>query len=198
MTQFPHSSLLFQYELNIVPEMCDTRMNTYLDIFSKLTGSGMVIEFRNTEYPLIYPNSIWSQTPELVKFALRDNLALITTMHLPLIFNAPGAIYHSGRPILEPYIFQNFLRDIPSCTEVDGTNTDDIVRKFLQIDYSFLKPDIIYPGSEPPVDTPFRALIGMSFGKDSLLTYAVANEIDLDPEIIYVVEESLVYEQKHK
>ncbi|MFW9916075.1 MAG: hypothetical protein ACFFGZ_10750 [Candidatus Thorarchaeota archaeon] len=183
---------------NILLESCDNRMNTYLDIFSKLTESGIVIEFKNTDYPLIYPKAIWSQTPELVKFALRDNLALMTTIHLPLIFNAPGVMYHSGRPILEPYIFQNFLRDIPSCTDVDGTSTDEVVREFLQIDYSFAECEIIYPGTEPPVNSPFRALIGMSFGKDSLLTYAVANEIGLDPEIIYVVEESLIYEQKHK
>ena len=38
----------------------------------------------------------------------------------------------------------------------------------------------------------------MSFGKDRLLSYAVANELKLDPEMIYVIEQSLTYEQKHK
>ena len=43
-----------------------------------------------------------------------------------------------------------------------------------------------------------KAIISMSFGKDSLLTYALAEEIGLDPEIVYIIEDSFTYEQKHK
>jgi 7-cyano-7-deazaguanine synthase in queuosine biosynthesis len=48
------------------------------------------------------------------------------------------------------------------------------------------------------VNSPSGALVGTSFGKDSLLTYAVADEIGLEPEMVYVVEQSMTYEQKHK
>ena len=116
---------------------------------------------------------------------------------MPLVNNSPSVYYYSRQPILEPYFFQNFIKDIPSCTEIDGTNTDDIIRQFLQIEYQFQDHEILYPGDIPVYD-PFRALISMSFGKDSLLTYAVAKEIGLDPEMIYVVEQSLTYEEKHK
>ncbi len=157
----------------------------------------MRIVYRDRSYPIKYPEHVWKTTPTETQRALRDNLAFATTMHLPLVFNDPQVVYHSGRPLLEPYFVQNFLKDIPSCTVVDETSTDDVIRKFFNVNYQFLDPVVVYP-SAYPVDSPYRAVIGISFGKDSLLTYAVAEEIGLDPEIIYVVEQSLTYEEKHK
>jgi hypothetical protein len=171
-------------------------MNT-LHIYSKVTDIGVELNFRDIHYPIKYPRYVWEATPKETQTALKDNLALATTMHLPLIFNSSKIIYHSGCPLLEPYFVQNFLKDIPSCTEVDGTSTDETVRKFFNTDYQFLSPEVMYP-SEQPVNSPSRALIGTSFGKDSLLTYAVADEIGLEPEMVYVVEQSMTYEQKHK
>ena len=168
-----------------------------LHIYSKVTDIGVEISFRDISYPIKYPAHVWKATPKETQIALKDNLALATTMHLPLIFNYPTIVYHSGCPLLEPYFIQNFLNDIPSCTEVDGTSTDEVVRKFFNTQYQFLDSDVVYP-SEQPVDSPSGALVGLSFGKDSLLTYAVADEIGLDPEMVYIVEQSMTYEQKHK
>ena len=168
-----------------------------LHIHSVVTDTGVDIRFRGESHPIVYPPHVWEATPKETRIALKDNLAVATTMHLPLVLDAPGIVYDSGCPLLEPYFVQNFLKDIPSCTEVDGTSTDETVRKFFNTDYQFLDPDIMYP-SRRPVDSPHGALVGTSFGKDSLLTYAVADEIGLDPEMVYIVEQSMTYEQKHK
>lgn len=168
-----------------------------IHIYSSVTDTGVDIRFREKSYPIVYPKFVWEVTPKETQTALKDNLALATTMHLPLVFDTPRIIYNSGCPLLEPYFVQNFLKDIPSCTEVDGTSTDEVVRKFFNAEYQFLNPDIVYP-SQQPVDSPSGALVGTSFGKDSLLTYAVADEIGLEPEMIYVIEQSMTYEQKHK
>jgi hypothetical protein len=168
-----------------------------IHIHSRVTDNGVGIRFREASYPIVYPAHVWEATPKETQTALKDNLAVATTMHLPLVLDAPSIVYHSGCPLLEPYFVQNFLKDIPSCTEVDGTSTDEIVRKFFNTEYQFLDPDIVYP-SQQPVDSPSGALVGTSFGKDSLLTYAVADEIGLEPEMVYVVEQSMTYEQKHK
>ncbi|TFG29614.1 hypothetical protein EU528_09410 [Candidatus Thorarchaeota archaeon] len=168
-----------------------------LEVKSKFTDSGFSIEFKDRLYPVTYPGDYWKKTPEQTRLALTENLALATTMHLPLVFKEPQITYHSGRPILEPYFFDNFVHDIPSCTEVDGTDTGEVVRQFLDTKYHFTNP-VVTPPSEDPVEGAYRAIVGLSFGKDSLLTYAIADEIGLDPEIGYIVEESLTYEEKHK
>ena len=168
-----------------------------LEINSKEIKNGISIDFQGVQYPIIYQNDEWNSIPLETRNALRDNLIFATTMHLPLIYESNRIIYHSGRPLLEPYFFQNFIKDIPSCTEVDELDTDEVIRKFLNTQIIFENPEIQYPSSIPVKDA-HKALIGMSFGKDSLLTYAVADELDLDPEIVYIIEQSLTYEEKHK
>jgi hypothetical protein len=172
-------------------------LNSKLEVYSQITNKGIDIEFQGAIYPIIYQEPIWKSTPLETRIALKDNLALATTIHLPLIFNSNEICYHSGRPLLETYFLQNFIKDIPSCTEVDNLNTDEVIRQFLNTQYLFNEPEIMIP-SAISVDNPHKALIGMSFGKDSLLTYAVANELGLRPEIVYIIEQSLTYEEKHK
>ncbi|MFW9950271.1 MAG: hypothetical protein ACFFKA_09135 [Candidatus Thorarchaeota archaeon] len=172
-------------------------MNKKLDVYSQTIKNGIEIEFQEIKYPINYPEYLWKSTPSETRIALKDNLALATTIHLPLIYNSNTIYYHSGRPLLEPYFFQNFIKDIPSCTEVDNLNTDEVIRKFLNTDFIFKDSEIIKPSSST-VKNPQKALVGMSFGKDSLLTYAVANELNLNPEIVYIIEQSLTYEERHK
>ncbi len=168
-----------------------------IEIHSKSIKNGFSVEFRNDSLPVTYPKNYWEKTPEETRLALVDNLALATTMHLPIVFDVPEIVYHSGRPLLESYFVENFFRDIPSCTEVDGTDTVEYVRRFFNTLYRFEDPIIKIP-SDDPVEDGFRAIVGMSFGKDSLLTYAVARELGLDPEMAYIVEHSMTYEEKHK
>ncbi|MFW9981297.1 MAG: hypothetical protein ACFFE3_05190 [Candidatus Thorarchaeota archaeon] len=168
-----------------------------LEIITKSIDDGFAVEFKNTSLPVIYPHDYWNKTPEQTRLALVDNLALATTMHLPIVFNEPEIVYKSGRPLLESYFVENFFRDIPSCTDVDGTDTVEYVRRFFNTQYRFLDPVVKVP-SDTPVDSGFRAIIGMSFGKDSLLTYAIADELELDPEMAYFIEPSMTYEEKHK
>ncbi len=172
-------------------------MTDSLQIYCDVTDDGIEVRFRDKPYPIVYPKGIWKATPAQTRVALKDNLTLATTMHLPIVFNVPLIIYHSGLPLLEPYFVQNFLKDIPSCTEVDRTSTDEVVRKFFNAEYRFLDSTIVNPSPEPVKD-PAGAIVGVSFGKDSMLTYAVAQEIGLEPEMIYVVEQSMTYERKHK
>lgn len=173
------------------------RTEDLIPIKSKLLGNGMSVNFRGTDYGIVYPEEVWKATPTETRRALKDNLAMATTMHLPMIFPGSGVDYDSGRPLLEPYFMLNFWKDIPSVTEADMTDTAEAIRKWYDVEYRFEDQTVVYP-SPDPVKSPSRAVVGLSFGKDSLLTFAVANEIGLDPEGVYAVEQGLTYEEKHK
>ncbi|MFX0211316.1 MAG: hypothetical protein ACFFDT_35370 [Candidatus Hodarchaeota archaeon] len=173
-------------------------MRNFLNISSEITNSGLIIYFQNKGYRLEYPADTWNFVSDMTQKALLDNLTMICTMHLPMVLSEVNGInYSTSRPLLEPYLFQNFIKDLPSCTEVDEIETHSAIQKFLNIEYLFSPNKISVPANIPVTDG-YKAVIGMSFGKDSLLTYAVAQELELNPEIVYVVEQSLTYERKHK
>lgn len=169
-----------------------------ININSEFKKDGFSINFNEKEFLNEYEQNVWNKTPEKIQKLLIDNLSLVTTLHLGMIYPGVKKIsFNTNRPIYEPYFIQNFIFDIPSCAEVDDLSIPSEIKKFLHLELSYNSQFINQPGNNPVID-PFRALVGMSFGKDSLLTYAVADEIGLDPEMIYVVEQSLTYEQKHK
>ena len=111
----------------------------YLKVDAEITDLGLIIYYQNKGYEIQYPERIWVKVPPLVKKALQDNLALAATLHLPMVVpRVDGIHFSTARPLLEPYFFQNFVRDIPSCTEVDATDTAEAIHKFLQLDLAFL------------------------------------------------------------
>lgn len=191
------------HSLTIQPEKIELLQNNEIEqnnlIFdSEITESGLNILFNNNKYSINYSTEIWSYFPTELKKFLVDNLVVCTTMHLGMVYpNVTKLIYKSARPYLEPYLYQNFLLDIPSCAEIDGTAIPDEIRKYFRLEFEYLDNSIKQP-QHNPIKKPEKALISMSFGKDSLLTYALADEIGLDPEMVYIIEDSFTYEQNHK
>ncbi len=173
-------------------------INNKINLDSENLDNGFSIVFNGSKFTNEYPDKVWKNTPRNIQEFLVDNLAVATTMHLGMVYpNTKKLHYSSARPLLEPYFNQNFIFDFPSCAEVDDNPIPEEVKRFLHLNFEYEDQLVKQPGIHPN-ENASRALIGMSFGKDSLLTYAVAEEIGLDPEMIYVVEQSLTYEQKHK
>jgi len=87
--------------------------------------------------------------------------------------------------------------DLPSCADVDGTSTSELIKELMNVKIRFRDYDIKFPNhtEETREDS---SVVSISFGKDSLLTWAVCREIGLNPQICYVVEPLLLYEEKHK
>jgi len=168
-----------------------------LKIEARQTATGLEILFRNNKYEVSYPNKVWSDYPAQERNVLFDNLVYAATIHLPLTLSADEITYNTSAPIFQPYFFQNLVMDFPSCADVDQTKTSDLLRRFMNLKVHFRDRNIRFPNYEGDA-SPNSSIVSLSFGKDSLLTYAVCDEIGLNPQIVYLVEPSLTYEEKHK
>lgn len=168
-----------------------------MEIFGRYDDNGIKIRFRNNTYEIIYPNRIWSHYPDADKVVLLDHLTYVTTIHLPIVFGEGELLYNTALPFFEPYFFKNLIMDFPSCAEVDDTNTSDLIRQFMNLKVQFEDIQVKFPQFDVQTNEN-SSVVALSFGKDSLLTYAVAQEIKLHPKIVYIVEPSMKYEEKHK
>lgn len=173
-------------------------MNKYIKVKAKIIKSGLEYTVNGKSYKITYGGKKWEKLNPNIQIALRDNLATAITMHLPLVLEEfQGIEYSTNKPLLEPYFFQNFILDIPSCTETDNINTSEYVKKFLHIDYQYNCQKINYPDNNGIIGKD-KAIVAMSFGKDSLLSYALASELKLNPEMVYIVENSFSNEKEQK
>jgi len=168
-----------------------------LAVEARQTDSGVEILFRGSKYVIEYPDEIWKQYPKGARDVLFDNLVYAETIHLPLTHKTNEIVYNTSPPYFQPYFFQNMVMDFPSCADVDGTSTAELLKAFINTTVSFNDQDIKFPDhvEETQEDS---SVVSISFGKDSLLTWAVCREMEMNPQLCYVVEPLLTYEEKHK
>jgi len=168
-----------------------------LAIKARQTEDGIEILLRGSKYTLQYPDTIWRDYPKDARDVLFDNLVYAETVHLPLTLRKRELKYEISPPYFQTYFFQNMVYDLPSCADVDGTKTSELLKEFMNVKTTFSNNEIKFPShmEETREDS---SVVSISFGKDSLLTWAVCRELGLNPQLCYVVEPLLTYEEKHK
>lgn len=175
-----------------------------LPVSAERLEEGFLLRFRGEEYAVRYPPAVWRTTPRDIQELLIDNLTVAATMHLPMVIEGiEGLSYNRPTPLFEPYFFQNFLRDIPSCADIDGLSPEEETTRFLTKRFSWTDDPIRRPSANQSLRgggeaSRSRAVVPMSFGKDSLLTYCIAEELGLEPVMVYVEEPSFHNEARHK
>ena len=169
-------------------------------IKGKLTSRGIEVSFLDKKYHISYPVKVWDQVPEEIKQLLLDNLCFAATMHLPMkIRKLSGISYSIRRPYFEAYFRQNFIGDIPACCDMNDLDIGDEVSRFGQLDYQFPLKEIRIPNNWPQCsEVSSQAIVTLSLGKDSLLTFALADEIGLNPIAVFVDEPAFSKEKYHK
>jgi hypothetical protein len=168
-----------------------------LAIKARQTERGIEILFRGSKYVIEYPDGIWKEYPQEARDILLDNLTYAETIHLPLTHKTREIAYDTSPPYFQTYFFQNMVMDLPSCADVDGTSTSELLKAFMNIKATFKDLEIKFPNHVEDTRED-SSVVSISFGKDSLLTWAVARELGLNPQLCYVVEPLLTYEEKHK
>ncbi len=153
-------------------------------IFSE-TGEGLKLKLRNRIFRLSYPKKIWKNYPGRQKEFLADNLSYLSTITFPLISGFKKIQYNTSYPLFKSYFQQMVVRDIPSSTEDYSFSTATTLKEFLNLEVCF-KDNRSKSPSFPITPRASRVIIPLSFGKDSLLTLALARGIGLEPIGVYI------------
>ncbi|MDD5469542.1 MAG: hypothetical protein PHO92_01960 [Candidatus Peribacteraceae bacterium] len=172
-----------------------------LVIDARITDAGIDILVNEDAFPIRYPQEIWAQYPQHLKKILRDNLAYSTTLYLPQMFGLPRAELKTSRPIAETFLFKNGIYDMPICALTDEASSVKYVQDFFNTDWAFKDNEIATPDAvdfsrkegEPP-----RAIVPFSFGKESLLSFALSRELGIEPVPVLFIEPANTFEYEHK
>jgi len=171
-------------------------------ISCKRTGTGFTLGVKNKEYPLSYPENIWAEFPNKSKEFMEDNLAYLMTAHLPtMLGNGDNSLNYSSTaaPFFKPMFDETLLYHLPAVAAMDGKSTAELIKNFLNLKTVFSDYEIKIP-NEHAVDGNYddsAAVINFTFGKDSLLTYAVCHELKRDCTLSYVEEPDVPVEVAH-
>lgn len=160
-----------------------------------VTETGLEMHVDGRVFPLNFPDAVWKAYPD--KELLADNYAFLKAQHLPaMLDNWEPLEFQTNYPLFKHEITSVFMHYIPFCADVDGRSAADDLRRYLALEYRFRDYNVRYPAARPALSE--TAVLNMSFGKDSLLTYAVAREIGLPVKLMMSVDNDCPIEFQYK
>jgi hypothetical protein len=163
----------------------------------EITENGIEIETGGKKLKITYKKKVWEKYPQTLKENLSQNLALIFTIHLPYLLNIERIDYQMPKILNKNLIFEEFKKSLPSTALMKSKKTSELLEKFKKTKFSFLEKEGLILDSNP-IKIKNKAALAFSFGKDSLLTFAICKELGLETIPIYVEEPLTQFENYHK
>jgi len=166
-----------------------------MKINCKATSNGINITINRKDYKITYPKNIWKNYKQ--KNLLIDNLAYVKTHSLTLI--KENIEYQTKHPLLKSFFDTCAVRDIPRISEWEPYNckvsTRELMKNFLNANITFKDYNGRFPNNKHNLKE--NSILAFSFGKDSLLSYGVAKEINLEPNLVFI-KDMFDHEAEHK
>lgn len=193
-------------QLAAVPEPKEKLPRIKINGVAKITAqtfdSGFSVKINDRTIRMKYPPSIWGRFPKTHRKILTQNISFGLTFQLPYLYTSiHRMLYSMPVPLSESFFFKGLAMALPSTaimqSQKDQRVTSNLLRKLYDIDYVFSshKADI------PPYNRTSmsnRAIMPFTFGKDSLLTFALARELGIHVYPVYISEPYSPYEEVAK
>lgn len=164
-----------------------------MNINSSILKDGIAIN-ANKEYAVLYPKNIWPGLSLKTKQSIISNLAYAKLASYSAFFKEEF-VFGSSSPYLKKFFDECAIKDFPRFAHEDNLSVKEMTENFKNAKFRFDSDEASVPEEE--TGTEDGAVLGMSFGKDSLLSYAVAKEIKLPVKLVFVKDCGKV-ELKHK
>jgi len=158
-------------------------------IYYRLTAGGFDLGAAKSCFAVRYPKKIFNALSQEAKNALAQNFIYCRFSPLAL---ATGKKWHFQfpRPVIKNFIDAEVGRDLPRVAFCNRQNAKDLIIACRRAQ----KNGLAFDAGRPPVLRFSRAtqketaLLALSFGKDSILSYALAKEIKWPCRLVFVNE----------
>jgi len=168
-----------------------TRVNPRkkLEISYRVLENGFVIEPGfGGKYSILYPTTVFNSLDNEDRQVLAENFTYARTRPLAMLTNQLN--YQFSEPRFRQFVDYGVTKDLPRISDFIGLKNERLNKLILESSkINFLGKD-----REEQKITPLanhseeKAILALSFGKDSLLSYALLKEIGLDLQIVFGVE----------
>lgn len=156
----------------------------------------------NRWHTTLYPPSVWSSFPKALRQTFADNAAYFFTAHFA--FEKKDTLdYRFPSPSLLSFFTHGLWYSLPEAVlEIPEAKftSEALLRDAYNSGFrtTFRGHPYRVTAINPPKTQSNTFLLPFSFGKDSLLSYAVAKEIGLKPKPVFFVEPTSTHENVNK
>lgn len=175
-----------------------SKKDARIKISYQLDHDGFNFFFDNSEkYSVKYPKKIWQDLGD--KNVLAENFIYARTAPLGLATANQAEAFAISEPFLKKITDYGVRNDLPQIAFTNKLKLAGLMKNFQRrkITFNNTKVAKLVPQKKSGENT---ALLALSFGKDSLLTYGLMKELGFDYHLAYVneMENSNSIENQHK
>ena len=138
-----------------------------------------------SKFRFLFPTQIWKPLQGKLRKILAEHITYLNTYYYPLLFDVKEMEYNFSLPFLSQYFYKNIILEILVNCDESNLSTDKHLRKFCNTAHNFTSNQAQFPRIRLP-KFENKACISLSFGKDSLTSFALAKELGLDPVAVYI------------
>lgn len=174
-------------------------INKHIALSMRLIDSGFQVIINKSSLNVRYPKSLWERFPKFHKTIVSQNIMYSSTFQLPYLFPSVETMtYAIPVPLSEAFFFKALSFALPGTaimqTQKELRKTSNFFRRLLDVTYVFTNAKTLIP-SYNRKSFGDHAVMPFTFGKDSLLTFAIARELGIHIHPVYVGEPYSPYEQ---
>ncbi len=152
-----------------------------MEIKSRLLKTGFSINLQKN-FKIEYPRAVWESISKETKKTIAENIIYLKTSPYSL-FLEEEIHYNFSVPYMRRLADKGMELDIPRIAEEDNISSKELIEKFkkrkIRFKYNYTK-------KIKNISTEGSSIVSISFGKDSLLSYAIAKELNLNPKLVLV------------
>ncbi|MFH0876079.1 MAG: hypothetical protein V1859_09145 [archaeon] len=163
-------------------------------------AKGFVIKIKYNDkvnkFSVTYPKEIWQKFPKKFRKQIIENFVYLSTSAVPTMVGINNVYYDMNSPLLGSFFMKPFMYYMPLFSDEYNSDLNHLIKRYMNLKYNFKSYNVKLSGYEPELKE--RSVNLFTFGKDSLLSYAIGEEIGLSPIPVYIEEPDILFDENHK
>ncbi len=160
---------------------------------------GVELIINEKKFILGFPKEVWADYPEPLKKLFVDNYAFLKSLHLPQFLNDDNIQFNTSYPLFKNEILNCMQNNIPFCADIDNVSTAERLKRFINLDFEFKDFEVKHnPYDLHNKRADEKAVLSLSFGKESLLSFALAKELGLEPSPVTSYDDNVPIQNEYK
>ncbi len=170
-------------------------------ISTSITDDGLNLGVRQgssfaTSLNLLFPRETWAMCPPNLKEILRNNLSHLSSIDFGIMWKLQKIKYDTPLPQFKSFFIELVMKCLVYSSDLDSGKAVNYLSRLCNLDFSFACQKL--PQMGMPCVEEERSINTMTFGKESLLSYALSKELGLNPVPVTIMEPDLDVEYRGK
>ncbi len=161
-----------------------------LKINSQVTKQGLSLGLKwgseHRKYHVLFPEELWKDFPEDYKKVIAENIAHLSSLDLVIMLNAKKISFNTPLPLFKSFFMEVLLKCLLYSGDCDTGKIINYITRLTNLETEF-------KGSPTALEvknfeTKEGSINTLTFGKESLVSWGLAQELGMNPVAVTVIE----------